>query len=83
VIGRQPGEGPLDVHAVRRDDDLLNALGARGHVDAGDEVARLLSELAADVDDGLNDLLDASSAGECSFCPCAGPATLSSLRMLE
>jgi hypothetical protein len=72
VIGRQPGEGPLDVHAVRRDDDLLNALGARGHVDAGDEVARLLSELAADVDDGLTDLLDAS-AGDIEAVLTVGP----------
>ena len=59
MIGRQTGEGLLDLQAVQRDEDLLAAIAARGHVDPADEVARLLSGLAADVDDGLTELLDA------------------------
>ena len=51
---RQSGDGGgLDLLAVQRDDDLLDLLGARRAVSDGDEVARLLAALAADVDEAL------------------------------
>lgn len=60
MIGRQAGEGALDLAAVQRDDDLLALLAERGEVDTSDPVARLLASLAEDVDDGLAELLIAT-----------------------
>lgn len=60
MIGRQAGEGALDLAAVQRDDDLLALLAERGEVDTSDPVARLLASLAEDVDDGLAELLVAT-----------------------
>lgn len=60
MIGRQAGEGALDLAAVQRDDDLLAHLARRGDIDAADPVARLLASFADDVDDGLAELLVAT-----------------------
>jgi hypothetical protein len=60
VIGRQAGEGALDLAAVQRDDDLLARLARRGDIDASDPVERLLASFADDVDDGLAELLVAT-----------------------
>lgn len=60
MIGRQAGEGALDLAAVQRDDDLLARLAQRGDIDASDPVERLLASFADDVDDGLAELLVAT-----------------------
>lgn len=60
MIGRQAGEGALDLAAVQCDDDLLARLARRGDIDASDPVARLLASFADDVDDGLAELLVAT-----------------------
>jgi hypothetical protein len=45
---RGPGDGALDLRAVRRDDELLDSLGRRGPGDAGDPASLLLAALAVD-----------------------------------
>jgi len=51
---RQSGDGGgLDLLAVQRDDELLDLLGARRTVPAGDDVAGLLAALAAEVDEAM------------------------------
>lgn len=66
MIGRQ-GDGALDLRAVRRDDELLDALATRavrspGDLgDPSDPAGRLMAALVADVDDGLAALLAATT----------------------
>lgn len=59
MIGRQHGEGALDLAALARDDVLLDLLGAREAVtDPGDDpVVALLTALTTDVDSDLAELL--------------------------
>lgn len=54
---RGPGDGALDLRAVRRDDELLDSLGRRGAGDSGDPATLLLAALAVDIDHGLAELL--------------------------
>jgi hypothetical protein len=61
LIGEQGSDGGgLDLAAVTRDADLLDLLARRGPVPAGDPVLALLAAFAADVDEGLDELLVAS-----------------------
>jgi hypothetical protein len=53
-------EGGLDLLAINRDADLLDLLARRAPVPAGDPVLAMLAALAADVDEGLDELLVAS-----------------------
>jgi hypothetical protein len=53
----EQGAGGVDLAAVARDSELLDRLAVRSPVAGDDDVARLLSALAADVDDGLDALL--------------------------
>jgi hypothetical protein len=53
----EQGAGGVDLAAVARDAELLDRLAVRSPVSADDEVARLLSALASDVDEGLDALL--------------------------
>jgi hypothetical protein len=53
----EQGAGGVDLAAVARDAELMDRLAVRSPVAADDDVARLLSALAADVDHGLDDLL--------------------------
>jgi hypothetical protein len=58
VVGPQGADGGgLDLLAVNRDADLLDLLARRGEVPSGDPVLALLAALAADVDEGLDELL--------------------------
>jgi hypothetical protein len=52
--------GGLDLLAINRDADLLDLLARRAPVPAGDPVLAMLAALAADVDEGLDDLLVAT-----------------------
>jgi hypothetical protein len=54
---RGPGDGALDLRAVRRDDELLDSLGRRGPGDAGDPASLLLAALAVEVDHGIAEVL--------------------------
>ena len=61
MLGHQGSdEGGLDLLAINRDADLLDLLARRAPVPAGDPVLALLAALAADVDEGLDELLVAS-----------------------
>ena len=61
VIGEQGSDGGgLDLMAVNRDAELLDLLARRAPVPPGDPVLALLAALAADVDEGLDELLVAS-----------------------
>ena len=57
IIGEQGSDGGLDLLAVNRDAELLDLLARRGSVPPGDRVLALLAALAADVDEGLDELL--------------------------
>ncbi len=59
LVGPQgsPDPGGLDLLAVNRDADLLDLLARRAPVPSGDPVLALLAALAADVDEGLDELL--------------------------
>jgi hypothetical protein len=58
MLGDQGSDGGgLDLLAINRDADLLDRLARRAPVPAGDPVLALLAALAADVDDGLDELL--------------------------
>ena len=54
---RGSGDGGVDLVAVARDAELLDQLAGRYAVPADDRVAGLLAALAAEVDDGLDELL--------------------------
>ena len=56
---REPGDGGVDLAAVARDAELLDRLAARAEIPADDRVASLLAALAADVDEGLDQLFAA------------------------
>ena len=61
MLGQQGADsGGLDLLAINRDADLLDLLARRAPVPAGDPVLALLAALAADVDQGLDELLVAS-----------------------
>jgi hypothetical protein len=61
MLGDQgSGGGGLDLLAINRDADLLDLLARRAPAPAGDPVLALLAALAADVDEGLDELLVAS-----------------------
>lgn len=61
----------LDMRAVQRDEEIIEALAARRPVDAGDDIAvRVLAALVADVDEGL-DIAPAPSAAD---APAVEPA---------
>ena len=61
MLGHQGSdEGGLDLLAINRDADLLDLLARRAPVPVGDPVLALLAALAADVDEGLDELLVAS-----------------------
>ncbi len=59
TLGPQGSPDPagLDLLAVNRDADLLDLLAKRGPLPSGDPVLALLAALAADVDEGLDELL--------------------------
>ena len=57
MLGDQGSDGGLDLRAISRDADLLDQLARRGPVPPGDPVLALLAALAADVDEGLDELL--------------------------
>jgi hypothetical protein len=57
MLGDQGSGGGLDLLAINRDADLLDLLARRAPVPAGDPVLALLAALAADVDEGLDELL--------------------------
>ena len=53
----EQGAGGVDLAAVARDAELMDRLAVRAPLAVDDDVARLLSSLAAEVDDGLDALL--------------------------
>ncbi len=59
MIGGQAGGGSLDVMAVQRDGELLDALGGRLSVPSDDAAVLLLQAFAADVDQDLVELFAA------------------------
>ncbi|HEX7188916.1 MAG TPA: hypothetical protein VF423_11885, partial [Actinomycetes bacterium] len=59
MIGEQAGGGSLDVLALQRDGELLDALCQRRSVPSDDSAILLLQAFAADVDQGLAELFAA------------------------
>jgi len=60
MVGSQGSDGGLDLLAINRDADLLDLLARRAPVPADDAVLAMLAALAADVDEGLDELLVAT-----------------------
>lgn len=57
MIGRQAGDGAVDLLAVQRDEELLDLLGARADPPGDDELATLLCAWRAEIDHGLEAML--------------------------